>query len=38
MKKQAIVEKISPRHVRRLLESDPIKPHQRRYWLTPPSR
>ena len=38
MKKQAIVENISPRHVGRLLEEAQIKPHQSRYWLTPPSR
>ena len=37
MKKQAIVEDISPRHVGRLLEEAQIKPHQSRYWLTPPS-
>ena len=36
MKKQAIVENISPRHVGRLLEEAQIKPHQSRYWLTPP--
>ncbi len=38
MEKQAIVESISPRHVGRLLEFDQIKPHQSRYWLTPPPR
>jgi len=38
MEKQAIVENISPRHVGRLLEEAQIKPHQNRYWLTPPSR
>ncbi len=36
MVKQDIVESISPRHVGRLLESAQIKPHQSRYWLTPP--
>ena len=35
--KQGIVESISPRHVGRLLEEAQIKPHQSRYWLTPPS-
>lgn len=34
--KQGIVESISPRHVGRLLEEAQIKPHQSRYWLTPP--
>lgn len=34
--KQGIVESISPRHVGRLLEEAQIKPHQNRYWLTPP--
>ena len=38
MKKQGIVENISPRHVGRLLEEAQIKPHQSRYWLTPPPR
>ena len=38
MVKQGIVESISPRHVGRLLEEAQIKPHQSRYWLTPPSR
>lgn len=38
MKKQGLVEDISPRHVRRLLQEAQIKPHQNRYWLTPPSR
>ncbi|MEM6754654.1 MAG: helix-turn-helix domain-containing protein [Cyanobacteria bacterium P01_C01_bin.38] len=38
MKKQAIVKNISPRHVGRLLKEAQIKPHQSRYWLTPPSR
>lgn len=37
MVKQGIVESISPRHVGRLLEEAQIKPHQSRYWLTPPS-
>jgi putative transposase len=36
MVKQGIVESISPRHVGRLLEEAQIKPHQNRYWLTPP--
>jgi putative transposase len=36
MVKQGIVESISPRHVGRLLEEAQIKPHQSRYWLTPP--
>ncbi|MGI2909499.1 helix-turn-helix domain-containing protein [Tolypothrix sp. VBCCA 56010] len=36
MVKQGIVERISPRHVGRLLEEAEIKPHQKRYWLTPP--
>ena len=35
--KQGIVESISPRHVGRLLEEAQIKPHQSRYWLTPPT-
>ena len=34
--KQGIVESISQRHVGRLLEEAQIKPHQNRYWLTPP--
>lgn len=34
--KQGIIESISPRHVRRLLEEAELKPHQTRYWLTPP--
>ena len=38
MKKQGMVEDISPRHVGRLLQEAQIKPHQNRYWLTPPSR
>ncbi len=36
MIKQSIVESISPRQVGRLLEEAQIKPHQSRYWLTPP--
>lgn len=36
--KQGIVESISQRHVGRLLEEAQIKPHQNRYWLTPPPR
>jgi putative transposase len=36
MVQQGIVESISPRHVGRLLEEAQIKPHQSRYWLTPP--
>ena len=36
MVKQNIVESISERHVGRLLEEAQIKPHQSRYWLTPP--
>ena len=36
MKNLGIVEDISPRHVGRLLEEAQIKPHQNRYWLTPP--
>lgn len=36
--KQEIIESISVRHVRRLLEEAELKPHQSRYWLTPPSR
>jgi len=36
MVKQGIVETISERHVGRLLEEAQIKPHQSRYWLTPP--
>lgn len=38
MVKEDIVESISPRHVGRLLEEAQIKPHQSRYWLTPPPR
>ena len=36
MIKQGIVESISVRHVARLLEEADLKPHQSRYWLTPP--
>ena len=36
--KQGIIESISVRHVGRLLEEAELKPHQSRYWLTPPSR
>ena len=36
MVKRGIVKSISPRHVRRLLEEAQLKPHQIRYWLTPP--
>lgn len=36
--KQGIVENISVRHVGRLLEEAQLKPHQSRYWLTPPPR
>ncbi|MGK7875757.1 MAG: helix-turn-helix domain-containing protein [Xenococcaceae cyanobacterium] len=38
MVKRDLVESISPRHVGRLLEEAQIKPHQSRYWLTPPPR
>lgn len=34
--KQGIIETISVRHVGRLLEEAQLKPHQSRYWLTPP--
>ena len=34
--KQGIIESISVRHVGRLLEEAELKPHQSRYWLTPP--
>lgn len=34
--KQGIIESISFRHVGRLLEEAELKPHQSRYWLTPP--
>ena len=36
MVKLGIVERISSRHVGRLLEEAELKPHQIRYWLTPP--
>lgn len=36
MIEQGIVESISPRHVGRLLCEAQLKPHQIRYWLTPP--
>lgn len=36
MIKQGIVERISERHVGRLLQEADLKPHQSRYWLTPP--
>lgn len=36
--KQGIIESISVRHVGRLLEEAHLKPHQSRYWLTPPPR
>lgn len=35
MVKQGIVERISPRHVGRLLEEATLKPHQSSYWLNP---
>ena len=34
--KQKIVERISTRHVRRLLQEASLKPHQSGYWLNPP--
>ena len=34
--KQGIIQSISVRHVGRLLEEAELKPHQSRYWLTPP--
>jgi putative transposase len=34
--KKGIIESISIRHVGRLLEEAQLKPHQSRYWLTPP--
>lgn len=34
--KQGMIESISVRHVGRLLEEAQLKPHQSRYWLTPP--
>ena len=36
LSQQKIVDRISPRHVGRLLEDADLKPHQRRYWLHPP--
>ena len=36
MVEQKIVEKISPRHVGRLLAEAQLKPHQSGYWLNPP--
>lgn len=36
MVEQKIVEKISPRHVGRLLAEAELKPHQSGYWLNPP--
>lgn len=36
MRKQGIVETISPRHVGRLLAEAELKPHQTRDWLHPP--
>lgn len=36
--KQGMIESISVRHVGRLLEEAQLKPHQSRYWLTPPPR
>ncbi len=36
MVKQGIVERISPRHVGRLLEEASLKPHSSGYWLNPP--
>lgn len=36
MVKQGIIQSISVRHVGRLLEEAELKPHQSRYWLTPP--
>jgi putative transposase len=36
MVKQRLVESISSRHIGRLLEEAQLKPHQIRYWLTPP--
>ena len=34
--KQGIVERISPRHVGRLMEEADLKPYQSQYWLNPP--
>ena len=36
MVKQGLVERISPRHVRRLLAEAELKPYQCHYWLHPP--
>ena len=36
MVRQGIVERISERHVGRLLREAELKPHQSRYWLHPP--
>jgi putative transposase len=36
--KQGIIKSISVRHVGRLLEEAELKPHQSRYWLTPPPK
>lgn len=36
MVKRSLVEKISPRHVGRLLAEADLKPHQSQYWLNPP--
>ncbi len=36
MIKQGIVERISPRHVGRLMDEADLKPHQSQYWLNPP--
>lgn len=38
MVQQQIVERISPRHVGRLLAEADLKPHQSGYWLNPPPR
>lgn len=37
MIQRGIVSSISPRHVGRLLKEADLKPHQTRYWLTPPA-
>ena len=36
LSQQKIVDRISPRHVGRLLEEADLKPYQSRYWLHPP--
>lgn len=36
LRRQGIVETISPRHVGRLLAEAELKPHQSGYWLNPP--